>query len=123
MMKRSRKTKSPPEVRQSAKELRKSQTPAEEKLWKMLRNRKPGGYKFRRQHPIGGFIVDFYCDEVELMIELDGEIHNRQKGYDQARDRWLSENGYQVLRFGNEVIGDEEEGVVADIISTCERDS
>jgi very-short-patch-repair endonuclease len=118
-MKKYRKPKSTPEVRQRAKELRKSQTPTEEKLWELLRNRKLGGYKFRRQHPIGGFIVDFYCDEVRLVIELDGGVHNRQKGYDLAREQWMEENGYRVLRFENERIESDGEEIAAEILTAC----
>ena len=100
------------EMHQRAKELRQMQTPAEEKLWTLLRNKKLGGYKFRRQHPIGPFIVDFYCDECKLVIELDGGIHTSQRGYDQARERWLRENGYRVLRFRNKDL----EGDVGQIV-------
>jgi very-short-patch-repair endonuclease len=119
-MKRFPKPKSPPEVKQRAKELRQSQTPAEKKLWKILRNRKLAGYKFRRQHPIGPFIADFFCEEAKLVIELDGEIHNKQKGYDEARGQWLEENGCRLLRFGNEVIEQYKEGTLTKILLACE---
>jgi len=115
------KPKSPPEVKQRAKELRQSQTPAEKKLWEILRNRKLSGYKFRRQHPLGPFIVDFYCDEARLVIELDGNIHKQQKEYDVARGRWLEENGYRVLRFGNEMMEKDKEGTLTDILIPCEN--
>jgi very-short-patch-repair endonuclease len=103
-----------------AKELRQRQTSAEEKLWALLRNKQLGGYKFRRQHPIGPFIVDFYCDEVSLVIELDGGIHEGQRGYDEARGRWLAQNGYRVLRFGNEVFENDGEKITKIILSACE---
>jgi very-short-patch-repair endonuclease len=109
------------EMHQRAKELRQSQTPAEKKLWEILRNRKLAGYKFRRQHPLGPFIVDFFCDEARLVVELDGGVHNRQLGYDKARERWLEENGYKVLRFGNEMIEKDKEGIEANILIACEE--
>ncbi|HEY4479987.1 MAG TPA: endonuclease domain-containing protein [Candidatus Paceibacterota bacterium] len=84
------------------KELRKNQTPQEEKLWWYLKDKRLG-IKFRRQHSIGGYIVDFYCKEKNLIIELDGEIHNKieAKEYDLVRDKFLKELGFKVLRFRN----------------------
>lgn len=95
------------EVEQAARCLRQQLTPAEEILWKTLRNRQLGDLKFRRQHPIGRFIVDFYCPSHKLIIEVDGEIHNQQQDYDQTRTQKLQNFGYLVLRFTNdEVIND-----------------
>ncbi|WOK05895.1 endonuclease domain-containing protein [Imperialibacter roseus] len=67
--------------------MRKNHTAAENLLWQNLRGRKLGGHKFRRQHPVAGFIADFYCHEAKLVIELDGKIHNlsEQKEYDGGR--------------------------------------
>jgi very-short-patch-repair endonuclease len=104
-----------------AKELRQRQTSAEEKLWALLRNKQLGGYKFRRQHPIGPFIVDFYCDEARLVIELDGGIHDGQMGYDEAWGQWLEENGYRVLRFGNKIIEEGEGRMAKEILRVCEK--
>jgi len=95
-----------PSVYENAKDLRKKQTEAEEKLWQNLRDRKLGNLKFRRQHPFENFILDFYCHEKKLCIEADGGIHNEREvmDYDENRTRVLHENGITVLRFSNEEI-------------------
>lgn len=89
--------------RDLARELRKSATGPEARLWHFLRNKQLGGVKFRRQHPFGAFIADFYCPAAKLIVELDGEQHGepRQYAYDAARTRWLEAEGYSVLRFNN----------------------
>jgi very-short-patch-repair endonuclease len=76
----------------------------EQRLWTHLRGRKLEGWKFRRQHPIGEYIVDFYCPAARLVVELDGYSHgfDKQIAYDAARQRWLEFQGYTVLRFGSE---------------------
>jgi len=84
-----------------ARELRENQTKAENILWKHLRDRKFFGKKFRRQHIINGFIVDFYCFEDKLAIELDGLIHERQKDYDQMRQEIIETHGIKILRIKN----------------------
>jgi len=85
-------------------ELRKKQTKAEEIFWELVRNRKFANLKFRRQHQIGSYIVDFYCDEHKLIIEFDGEVHNNeeQQKHDSIRDKYLTSIGNKVLRFKNE---------------------
>ncbi|KAB2930085.1 MAG: N-6 DNA methylase [Leptonema illini] len=87
-----------------ARELRKKQTPAEQVMWEMVRDRRFMGLKFRRQHQIGDYIADFYCDEKKLIIELDGPIHNSEKrrSVDQKRDRYLASLGLTVIRITNE---------------------
>ena len=90
-------------------ELRNDPTEAEHLLWYQLRGSQLDGRKFRRQHGIGPYIVDFYCPEEKLAIELDGSIHEEpeQKDHDQKRDAFLRERGILVLRFGNEqAVGD-----------------
>jgi len=89
-----------------ARENRKNQTGAESLLWANLRNRNISNYKFRRQHAIGGFIVDFVCLEKNLVIEIDGEYHlnEEQKKYDDLRTQYLEENGFTEVRFTNEQI-------------------
>jgi very-short-patch-repair endonuclease len=87
-----------------ARELRTRQTPAEELLWRAIRGRQINGLKFRRQHPIGPFVVDFCCPERRLAIELDGGVHDSQQDYDAERDRWLQAAGYRVLRFPNDAV-------------------
>ncbi len=90
----------------NAKELRQRQTTAEKILWSYLRNRKLNGNKFRRQHYIKTYIVDFYCAEKMLSVELDGGIHStkEQKEYDKSRTSTLIELGITELRFKNEEI-------------------
>ena len=109
-----------PEIRKRARELRKSSTPAEQVLWRYLRNRNLGGFKFRRQHPIGPFIGDFYCAEVRLVVEVDGGVHLEQEEYDRTRTRWLEGQGYQVIRFWNDDVLTKLEDVVQEILRVCE---
>ena len=93
-----------------ARQLRKQQTPAEKKLWDVLRNKKFLGLKFLRQHPIiygdGNklrfFIADFYCAEKKIIIEIDGKVHNYQKDRDQIRDSITNSLGLKILRIKNE---------------------
>jgi chorismate synthase/very-short-patch-repair endonuclease len=89
-----------------AKQNRHNPTKAEEKLWEEVRNRNIGGYKFRRQHPVEGFIPDFICLEKKLIIEVDGDYHNEeeQQQYDAARTNWLNAFDYEMLRFTNEEV-------------------
>ena len=94
---------------QKAKELRKRLTPAERKVWQVLKNKQLDAYKFRRQHPIYKYIADFYCHELGLVIELDGGVHDglEQKEHDLNRDQVIQEFGIRILRFKNEeVMGD-----------------
>jgi len=84
-----------------ARELRKNPTDVEQSLWKHLRLHQIGGYKFRRQTPIGSYIVDFVCFENRLIIELDGGHHNQQGNYDAQRTEWLERQGFRVMRFWN----------------------
>ena len=84
-------------------------TDAEKLLWQFLRDRQLGGYKFRRQHHIGPFIVDFVCLKKKLIIEVDGGQHGKQLESDANRSDYLKERGYRVLRFwNNEVLGEKE---------------
>jgi very-short-patch-repair endonuclease len=85
-----------------AAEFRKQPTEAEARAWEILRDRRLLGLKFRRQQPIRGFIVDFYCPEHRLALELDGAVHERQAEYDQARDQILASEDIRVLRVRNE---------------------
>lgn len=90
----------------NAKSLRKGLTTAEEILWNTLRNRQFENLKFRRQHPIGKYIADFYCHELKFVIEVDGGIHNTvdQKEYDKGRTFELNTNGIKVIRFTNDEV-------------------
>jgi very-short-patch-repair endonuclease len=95
---------STPSIEASALELRREMTPAEVRLWNALKDRKLGGLKFRAQHPVGRFILDFYCPSQRLVIELDGGVHEEQLEYDQARTEFLNAYGYRVIRFPNEEV-------------------
>ena len=90
------------------KELRENLTPAEAFLWKNLQKRQLKGRKFRRQHSIENFIVDFYCAQEKLIIELDGEVHKNAvaEEKDRKRDKRLEELGFKVLRFENKMVFD-----------------
>lgn len=103
-----------------AKQNRKNPTEAEDKLWQEVRNRKIKGYKFRRQHPINGFIPDFVCLEKKLIIEIDGGYHNEeeQKSYNEIRTKWLSANAYKLMRFSNEQVLRNTDWVVDEIGKT-----
>jgi very-short-patch-repair endonuclease len=91
------------EIFRTAEVLRKNMTPAEVELWEALKGNKLNGAKFRRQHPISQFIVDFYCHKYRLVIELDGSIHDLedQKERDEGREAMLKDLGLTVIRFSN----------------------
>ena len=93
-----------PEIEVAAKRLRKNLTPAEQLLWEALKGRQLNGLKFRCQHPVGLFILDFCCPQCKLVVELDGEVHDNQGEYDTARTEKLQAYGYRVLRFRNEEV-------------------
>jgi len=86
-----------------ARQLRSNPTDAERRLWSLLRNGQLAGLKFRRQHPIGPYVADFFCPAVKLVIELDGDQHGRDAAIarDARRDQWLEGCGYRVLRLPN----------------------
>ena len=97
---------------QFARKLRANQTDAESKLWYRIRNRQISGYKFVRQEPIGRYICDFVCREEMVVIEVDGGQHLESKR-DEVRDRYLAEEGYRVLRFWNNDVLSNIDGVLA----------
>src|SRR6185295_8004068 len=97
------------------KSLRKSQTDAEDILWYQLRNRNFKNHKFRRQHILCGYIVDFVCLEEKLVIELDGGQHAEKIEYDSARTLKLEADGFQVLRFWNNQILNDMDGILETI--------
>ena len=84
-----------------ARSLRSNLTYSENKLWSHIRKRQINKLKFRRQHPIGNFIVDFVCLEKKIVIEIDGGQHNENADYDLQRTKWLENEGYKILRFWN----------------------
>ncbi|MEL6163736.1 MAG: endonuclease domain-containing protein [Cyanobacteria bacterium J06628_3] len=104
-----------PEIEQAARKLRKNLTPAEARLWAALRNKQLEGLRFRTQHPVGNFILDFYCPSCKLVVEVDGEIHAYQTEYDDARTTKLTNFGYRVLRFTNEQVMNDLPSVLAEI--------
>jgi len=110
----------PPELLKNARRLRKNQTEAEHIMWKALRNRKLNNWKFRRQHPISeGFILDFYCVETKVAVELDG-AHHRLKGqmeYDENRTKFLEELGIRIIRILNKEVLSSKENVLRKIIA------
>ena len=106
-----------PELRREAKEKRKNPTLPEGLLWQRLRRNQLCGFHFRRQQVIDRYIVDFYCHQVELVIELDGPIHLRQVNYDKERDARLEAQGFVVLRFNNDELSEDIETVLAEIHS------
>jgi very-short-patch-repair endonuclease len=87
-----------------ARTMRAAPTEAEAVLWESLRGRRLRGFKFRRQEPIGPYIVDFVCTDAALIVEVDGEIHADQVAEDLRRDRSLTELGFKVLRLSNDTI-------------------
>lgn len=107
-----------------ARRLRREQTPQEQKLLARLRNRRLDGHKFRRQHPVEPYTVDFFCAEAGLVVELDGGGHLKQQEYDRARTRYLERRGYRVIRFSNRQVDEELQAVLESIlaaITDCEN--
>ncbi len=98
-----------------ARELRKRSTHSEHKLWLKLRDRKLLGHKFKRQFVIRGFIVDFYCSELKLAIEVDGGIHKYQQEYDRLRQEAIEKGGVEFLRFKSKDVIDNLSAVVEKI--------
>ena len=84
-----------------ARKLRSQSTDAERLLWSKLRSRQVDGWKFRRQVPLGRYIVDFLCEDARLIVELDGGQHSEALAYDANRTEWLNEKGYRLVRFWN----------------------
>ncbi|MBT7229334.1 MAG: DUF559 domain-containing protein, partial [Gammaproteobacteria bacterium] len=102
----------PPKIKQNARDLRKNMTDAERTLWSRIKSRRLQGFRFRRQHPVGNYIVDFVCLELKLVIELDGGQHMDQQQYDERRDSFLKAQGFTVLRFWNNKVMKEVDGVL-----------
>lgn len=107
-----------PEVKERRRALRKNMPPAEVMLWSKLRGKNARGYEFRRQYSIGMYIVDFYCTQVRLAIEIDGESHYREgsEDHDRKRQAYIESTGIQVLRFTNRDIYERMDGVLEMIL-------
>ncbi|MFZ5880902.1 MAG: endonuclease domain-containing protein [Chloroflexota bacterium] len=105
-----------------ARKLRKKTTPAERKLWAVIRNDQLG-VNFRRQHAIGNYIPDFVCIKKKLIIELDGSQHLEQQEYDAERTKYLEARGYRVIRFWNNQIMNDIHGVIKAIQYALESET
>ncbi len=103
-----------------ARALRARSTDAERKLWAELGNRQLGGYKFRRQHPMGPYVVDFACLAQRLVVELDGGQHAMAKDKDDQRTRWLESQGYRVVRFWNHDVLENMDGVLQALLTALD---
>ncbi|MHB1294133.1 MAG: endonuclease domain-containing protein [Anaerolineae bacterium] len=108
-------------IQESARVLRHRPTPAEALLWERLRGRRLAGHKFRRQHPIGHFVVDFCCVEKRLVVEVDGSVHLDRVEADAARTAWLEGQGFRVLRFQNRDVLANPDAVLAHIMDVLKR--
>src|SRR3990172_174929 len=93
-----------PEMLGRAKELRREMTPAEKILWKYIKANRLNGLHFRRQQVVHGYFPDFYCHQHELIVEVDGDIHDLQPEYDAEREAYLISLGFRIIRFTNEEI-------------------
>ena len=104
-------------INQNARELRKNMTKQERILWNILKDKQFYGYKFRRQHPIENYIVDFICREEKIIIEIDGGQHNQPSDieYDKKRTLFLESQGYTVIRFWNNDIDKNLDGVFKEL--------
>jgi very-short-patch-repair endonuclease len=102
-----------------ARTLRNRPTDAEKVLWKHLSRKQLAGLKFRRQQPIDGYIVDFVCFQKRIVIEVDGGQHARDRDKDKERDKYLVENGFKVLRFWNDDVLKNIDGVLEVIKENC----
>ena len=99
-------------LKPQARRMRRNSTSAEDKLWQRLRRHQVGGLKFRRQHSLGRFVVDFYCAKANLVIEVDGPVHDGHAERDISRQEYIEALGFRVLRFTNDQIDNSLESVV-----------
>jgi very-short-patch-repair endonuclease len=107
--------KKPTHLKSHARRLRRGQTDAERLLWRQLRSRHLNGFKFRRQHPLGRFIVDFCCPERSLVVELDGGQHAEQAEKDARRTAYLNQIGYRVVRYWDHDVLSDPDAILEDI--------
>ena len=111
------------EQKEQRKSLRNNMTSAEALLWRALKGRGTGGMKFRRQQGVGPFILDFYCPEHRLGIEIDGSSHDYKYEYDEKRTEYLRSQGIRLLRFSNQQVFTSMQGVLAEIAREANRDT
>lgn len=105
-----------------ARSLRERSTEAERLLWSKLRDRRLAGHKFRRQHPIGPYVADFVCLAGNLVVELDGGQHGSHVEADERRTRWLEHRGFRVVRFWNNELIENTNGVLRAIAEALSSD-
>jgi len=108
-------------LKQNARRLRKQMTDAERALWFLLRRKQIDGHRFRKQVPIGKYIVDFACLDARLMIEVDGGQHSDAAAADRERDAWLKLQNFRVLRFWNNDVLSNQEGVMQVVLEALEQ--
>ena len=113
----------PPITTARARRLRSDMTDVERKLWNAMRGKQLEGCRFRRQHPIGAYVADFACVERMLVIELDGSQHQTQEAYDVDRSRYLNQQGWQVVRFWNNEVLENLDGVLEVIVKELQSAS
>ena len=106
---------------EGAKELRREMTPAEKILWKQVKANKLHGLHFRRQQVIHGYFADFYCHQHELIVEVDGPIHDLQRENDVEREDYLKALGFRIIRFTNEEVTKDLNGVLQKIVEECKK--
>ena len=108
--------KNPKNTKTLRQELRASATTAEKLLWQYIKEKQIDNYRFRRQHGVGPYILDFYCPQIKLAIELDGEVHNRQQDYDEQRSYFLNRvEDIEVLRFESRTAFENSEQIIWEI--------
>lgn len=107
------------EMHERAKKLRREITPEEKILWKQLRTNKLNGLHFRRQQIIHGYFADFFCHQHELIVEVDGGIHEFQQEYDSEREAYLMALGFRIVRFSNEEVNKDLRSVLQKIVDLC----
>lgn len=110
-----------PELKQRRRKFRQDQTDAEKLLWSKIRNRQLNGLKFLRQYSVGDYVLDFYCPKVRLAVELDGSQHIEDKSqiYDEQRTKFLEQKGIQVVRFWNNEVINNLNGVLEKVVEIC----
>ena len=108
-----------PRLIEFARQMRREPTPAERRMWSLLRNRRLAGFRFRRQHPVGIYIADFYCAVARLVVELDGDSHIGNEEADRRREEYLRGLGLRVIRFWNVDLADNGEGVLDIVCAAC----
>jgi very-short-patch-repair endonuclease len=111
------KRRSPHYIIELARKMRNNLTPSEKIVWNEIKEKKISGYKFRKQHPVYRYILDFYCHEKKLAIEIDGDSHKERKDYDEYRDSYVRSIGIETLRFTNEEI----ENNIANVIEAIKK--